>query len=162
MNNFDPKQQPKFKYFSANAGLTAEGTIRPSKSDLPTPTLSLELAPGQERAIDWTKKIDVQLSNAELAILCATLLGYLPKCEFKRARKGVAIERQANRVYMRASASDRSLVNIGLDIGNTTQLSALALSRFSLQQPQTAPELLLASIKGAAALYRSELDSSGK
>lgn len=156
MNEFDPKQQPKFKYFSANAGLTAEGTMRPSKSGSTTPTLSLELAPGQARKIDWAKKIDVQLSNAELAIFCATLLGYLPKCEFKRARKGITIERQANRLHIRASAAEMSVVNVGLDIGNTVNLSALALSRLEIQQPQTAPELLLASLKGATALFRNE------
>jgi hypothetical protein len=155
-----PSQQRKVRIYSKSSALTAEATQYPKDTInvvLQT-TLSLDVAPVNKNShqsdndFDWSEKISLQLSPTELPILVGLLLGYLPKCEFKRPTKGIYIERQVGNIYLKASSGSAKQYQMPIPIGHTFQLSAIAISQLQ-QQCQLNGDLLIAAVRGACSLY---------
>ncbi len=143
---------PKVKCFGSKAALCAEATfMAPDVGALPT--VNLEVAPRQAQTVAWERKIVVQLSASELPLACAVLAGYLPNLHVKRPGKGIELERQPNRLFVRASAGPGNLYLLPVTIGDTFRLSALLLGQLMKQAGMTDASLALAALRGAAALY---------
>ena len=82
-----PSDQPKVKCFGKSAALTVEATVIQKAGNPPLPTINLEVAPRSAERVEWERKIVIQLSDSELPVLCAVLMGYLPELHLKRPGK---------------------------------------------------------------------------
>lgn len=152
--NGDLAKQPKVKCFGSKAALCAEATFSP-KDGGGIPTINLEVAPRQGPDVVWDRKIVVQLSDSELPVACSVLMGYLPSLHLKRPGKGIEIERQTNKLFVRASAGEGNLFMMPVTIGDTFRLSAIMLRQLTRQAGIGDETLILAALRGAASLYRA-------
>ena len=144
--------QEKVRCFGSNAALTIEAT-KLNRDDDTVPTVNIDVAPRNNKNVDWSRKITLQLSEDELPIYASVLLGQLPICEFKRPLKGIRIQRQKSRLYITATAQgDGNAFALPIPIGQTFRISSLVLKQLKLQS-ELDGDLLIAAIKGAAALY---------
>lgn len=74
-------------------------------------TISLDGAPSiGTRKYDWKNKTRIQMTRAELPIVTAVLLGFLPRCEFKnhgpQSDKGFSIEDQGDKLFIKIFAKE--------------------------------------------------------
>lgn len=143
----------KVTCFASSAALQVEATQRHKDGVAIGETISIELCPVVNQRPDWKSKLSIQLSEDELPIFAAVLLGYLPKCEFKRPEKGVYIERQKGKVYYRGSAGAGNLYQIPVPIGKTFNMSQVVLKQVCAGISEINSDFVLAGIKGSAALY---------
>jgi len=149
----DYADQAKIRCFGGRAALTAELTH--TRKDQ-TPTVSLEVAPRLLEKVDWENKIVVQLSDSELPLACAVVLGYLPNVHFKRPGKGVEITRQPGKLFVRASSGTGKIYALPVPPGDTFRLSALFLGQLKRQAELSDGTLVLAALRGAASLYQDQ------
>lgn len=152
----DRKFGAKVACFASNAAVQVEATQR-HKDSLPIDdgqTVTIEMCPVINQRPDWKTKLGVQLSPDEIAIYSAVLLGFLPRCEFKRPDKGIYIERQKGKIYYKGSAGMGSLYQVPVGIGKTFNISQLVLKQICASMPETNSDFVLASIKGSSALYQ--------
>jgi hypothetical protein len=149
------QHQTKVKIFGAQAALCAESVIL-NKEKQRLHSVNLEVAPRHHNGVDWNRKIVIQLSDTELPLACSVLLGYLPSIHFKRPGKGIELERQANRLFVRGSQGPENIFMLPATIGDTFKLSAMMLSQLKQQASMEDDTLLLAALRGAASLYNRE------
>lgn len=147
-SNHSPMNQ-QVKLYSSTAALTLES----SKLSNGSYTVNTELAPIINNNADWSQKIILQIGEYELPILSSVLLGYLPKCEFKRPTKGLKVERQSNKVFLYCSERNKGALAMPINLGQVFQASTLLLSQLKRNYNLEA-ELLIASLRGSAALYQ--------
>ena len=146
MSNTD---QNKIRCFGKEHKFQIEATFLEKN----VPTVNIEMG-----TIVHSRNLVIQLSDKELFLLAAVFLGYLPTVEFLRPDKGVAITRQPHKHYIRGSEGNR-IHNIAIDIGDSMRVSSLVLRQLQCQT-ELPGDLLLATIKGAAALYKIQQDNS--
>ena len=149
-----PASQAKVRCFGSKAGLTAEATVLLKDGAEPLAALNLEVAPRDGERINWKSKIVLQLGEDDLPLLCCVCLGYLPKAEFKRPTKGIVVERQPNRLFISATQGSGNCYALPLPIAQTFRFGALAMAQLKKQSGVDDDNLLLASLRGAAALYQ--------
>ena len=149
-----PANQPKVRCFGSNAALTVEGTLLLSKGEHVGHTVNLDVAPRRGENVDWNRKITIQLSDTELPILASVCLGFLPKAHFKRADKGIIVERQPSKLYIAATQGSGNAFALPIPIGQTFQVSSLLLAQLQKHMELTDGNLLIAALRGAAALYK--------
>jgi|GEM_PF-715539 len=156
-------RQKKVRCYGYSASLVAEATWL-KESNPPVATVNLEMAPTLKdgnnkpfsgKKADWDKKLVFQLSQNELPLACAVMMGYLPSLHIKRAGKGIEIHRQPNKLFVRASAGAGKLYNMEVVIGDAFLLCALMLEQLALQSGIEDQTLLLAALRGAASLANS-------
>jgi len=157
LSPIDPSQQAKVKCFGNSAAMTVEAVPLISKGLQKGVTINLEVATKIGEKVNWDSKITVQLSEFELPIFASVCLGYLPRCEFKRPGKGIAIERQKGpkgKLYVSATMGKGNCPSLPVPIGQSTLISCLALSQLQKNTNLNDGSLLLAAIRGSAALYK--------
>lgn len=147
--------QPKVKCFGSHAALCAEATFTSPESGR-TPTINLEVAPRKGPDVIWDRKIIIQLSDSELPIVCSVLMGYLPRIHLKRPGRGIEMERQPNKIFVKASSGTGNLFVLPISIGDTFRLTSLLLKQLSKQSGLEDENLILAALRGAASLYKVE------
>lgn len=143
----------KVTCFASSAALQVEATQRHKDGVAIGETISIELCPVVNQRPDWKSKLSIQLGEDELPIYAAVLLGYLPRCEFKRPDKGVFVERQQSKVYYRGSAGAGNLYQIPVPIGKTFNMSQIVLKQICSGFGSLNSDFVLAGIKGSSALY---------
>ncbi len=148
-----PSLQKKVRCYSAHAALTAEATSIIRDGQPSVAALNLDVAPRHADQVQWTKKITLQLGEAELPLFAALCLGFLPKVHFKRPTKGIVIERQPNKLFVSATQGQGTAYALPIPIAKSFQLGVLALSQLKKQMSCKDEALLLAALRGAAALY---------
>lgn len=144
--------QAKVKCFGSKAALCAEATMAVKQG---VPTVNLEVAPRLAENVDWQRKIVIQLSDSELPLLCALVMGYIPALHLKRPGKGIEIERQDNKLFVKASSGSGNLFVMPVTIGDTFRLATLLLSQLKQQAGFADETLMLAALRGSASLYRA-------
>ncbi|AHI32871.1 hypothetical protein [Marinobacter salarius] len=149
-----PASQAKVRCFGSKAGLTAEATVLLKDGAEPLAALNLEVAPRDGERINWKSKIVLQLGEDDLPLLCCVCLGYLPQAEFKRPTKGISIQRQPGKLFISASQGADKCFALPLPIPQSFQLGALALKQLKQQAGFEDEQLILAALRGAAALYQ--------
>lgn len=154
-----PADQAKVRCFGSHAALTVEATNLLRKGELTGHTVNLDVAPRQGEKVDWTQKITVQLGESELPLLACVCLGYLPRTELKRPGKGILIERQANRIFVSATAGRGKIFALPLPIGQVFQVSALVLAQLQRHTGLNDGAMIIASLRGAASLFKNELQN---
>ena len=154
--NNTPADQPKVRCYGYQAALTVEGTRLTSQHNPHgIATVNLDIAPNQGSQVDWSHKITLQLSDTELPVLAAVCLGYLPSAQFKRPTKGIYIERQDNKLFVSASQGAGNQFALPIPIGQTFQIGCLLLAQLKQQVALEDSDLLIAALRGAAALYKA-------
>lgn len=148
-----PGDQEKTRCFGSRAALTVEATPLIQRGEPVGWTVNLDVAPRNQDSIQWQRKITIQLSDNELPILAAVCLGYLPFAEFKRPQKGIRIERQPGKLFLSATQGRGTAYSLPIPIGQTFRITALVLKQISRHTHLTNGHLLLASLRGASALY---------
>jgi hypothetical protein len=143
----------QIKCYGQQGALCVEETFLKENQDTIS-TVNLELAPRQGETVDWVRKINFQLSVRELPELCAVMLGFLPDCEFKRKEKGLIFKRQTDKIFVRATQGRNSLALLPLGIGDSYRVSAFLLNALKKQTHQDDGQLMLAALRGSAALHQ--------
>lgn len=155
MTASNPASQPKWRSFGANAALTVEATPLLVKGEPAGWTVNLEVAPIMNHNADWSRKIQLQLSEVELPILASVLLGFLPRCQFKRPGKGIYVERQPGKLFLRGSHNAENYA-LPLTIGSSFHFTALVLQQLQKHLGGIDTDTMLAALRGSAALYQSK------
>ncbi len=128
------------------------------KEETKKPTISLEAAKTNGvRSYDWSTKVVVQVSHAELPYVAAVLLGILPSCKFQhhgpKKDKWFEIENQGAHYFVKVGqAADVRALQVGLP--DVTYVAALVLRRLATVlklDELTTLQVLQRSLKGAAA-----------
>tara|TARA_R110002167_G_scaffold204404_9_gene408531 strand:- start:11407 stop:11889 length:483 start_codon:yes stop_codon:yes gene_type:complete len=152
--DYAPGSQAKYRCYGNNAALTIEATALMTKGEPVGWTVNIDVAPIANRQANWQEKVTVQASESELPVLCAVLLGLLPKCQIKRSGKGVYFERQDGVLFVRGSQNAKNYA-LPLPIGQTFHVSALAIKQLHRHLGgDMDTDLMLAAIRGAAGLYK--------
>ena len=146
--------QPKKRVYGTKAALTIEATYRKGNESEEGSTVSIEIAPRIGEKVQWSDKVTVQLSASELPTFCAVCLGYLPKCSFQRPGKYINVTRQKDKMYISAKSASTVVYGVPVPIGEAYHLSNLALSQLMRSSFTSNGDLVIASIKGVAALHR--------
>lgn len=148
-----PAKQAKVRCYAGRSAITVEATSIKREDERYCATLNLDVAPRLGESIQWQKKITVQLAESELPLFAAVCLGYLPRADFKRPTKGISIERQPNKLFVSATQGKGAAYALPIPIAETFQMGSLALTQLKKQGHVEEPELLLAALRGAAALF---------
>ena len=151
-NDFSPSEQAKWRSYGSNAALCVEATQLLEKGEPAGWTVNLDVAPIENRQTAWNQKVTIQASRTELPVLAAVLLGYLPKCKFQRGGKGIYLERQPGKLFVRGSANAKNYA-LPLTIGDTFHLAALVLQQLQKHLGGIETDMMLAALRGSAALY---------
>lgn len=156
----NPTFGPKITCFAANGAIQFEATQRHKQGEPVAQTISIEMCPVINRQPNWKAKLSLQLGPDELPIFAAVLLGYLPKCEFKRPEKGIYIERQKGRIYYKGTAGMGNLFQVPVPIGKTYNVSQLVLMQLTNNGASNDSAFVLAGIRGASSLYETPQSAS--
>ncbi len=148
-----PGTQEKARCYGARAALTVEATTLMQRGTPVGWTVNFDVAPRNGDSIDWCRKITLQLNETELPILAAVCLGYLPFADFKRPQKGLHIERQPGKLYLSATQGPGTAYSLPIPTGQTFLIGTLVLKQLSKHVKMDNSPLLLASLRGAAALH---------
>ena len=140
---------PKARAFGAKAALCIEGTFDGDGCA----TVNIELAPREGDSVNWSRKLVFQATQSELVLIAAVMCGFLPSVQISRGTKGLFIERQTNKLFLRATAGSGTLYLLPATIGDTFFLSVLVLERLKLAAG-CGDDTLMAALKGAATLIR--------
>jgi hypothetical protein len=152
----NPSERQKVKCYGSSAALTVEATRLGDDTLSAGHTVNLELARKHaSTGFNWSNKITIQLSEAELVLMACVCMGYLPEAKFQRPNKGLTIQRQPNKLYVTASQG-RLSASLPLPIGQVSLVSMLVLQQLLLNMRCPDSNLMIASIRGAAALYSAE------
>jgi hypothetical protein len=144
--------QPKLHLYGGKAAVCLEATS--TSQDLPTVTL--EVAPKPDGyTVDWSQKIAIQLASHELVALTGLLLGYASALQCARQNKGIQIERQPGKVYIRASAGAGRMYGVPLTVGDTARAADFCLAQIVAGSFTGSVEASLAAVRGACALLRT-------
>tara|TARA_R110001592_G_scaffold221139_2_gene475820 strand:- start:27702 stop:28187 length:486 start_codon:yes stop_codon:yes gene_type:complete len=146
----------KAKCFGNQAALTVEATALLMKGEPVGSTVNLELARRVADGFDWSDKIQFQLSEDELAAFACVLLGYLPRFHFKRPSKGIEVERQTDKLFVRGTAGTGKIFALPLTAGRVFAVSTLVIGQLQSHFDCTDTQVVLASLRGAAALSRNQ------
>jgi len=149
------QQQPKLHCYGSSAAATFEGTTK-SNTDGLMHTVNIEVAPMQDRRVDWQRKISLQLSHHELVILTGICLGFAKQVHLQRPGKGIKIERQHGNLYINASAGRGNMFALPLNVGDTARLADFGLMQLTRGSFTGSIEAVLASVRGACALIRDQ------
>ncbi len=152
-SSHNPALLPKVRCYGSRAALTVEASPLIHKGAPVGWTLNLDVAPKNGDSVQWQRKITVQLSETELPLFAGVCLGYLPRAEFRRATKGIIIERQPNRLFVSATQGRCTGHALPVSIAQAFQIGALALHQLTKQTPLQNSHLLLAALRGACALF---------
>lgn len=119
----DPSQQRKARAFGSKAQVCVEENTTRQK------TLTVAFDIGD---LEWSRKISVQLTDQEMPLMAAAVLGYRHHCHLQRADKQLWVQRQGEGLYIKAQSKDAGTLALPVTAGANFQIAALLLSR--LQQ----------------------------
>jgi hypothetical protein len=145
----------KAKCFGRNAALTVESTPLLVQGVAAGSTVNLELARRSGEGFDWKGKLVIQLSEDELAAFACVLLGYLPKFKFSRPGKGIEVERQPERIFIKGTAGAGLVYALPLPAGRVFAVSTLVIGQLQAHFDAADTQVVLASLRGAAGLLRT-------
>lgn len=145
------------KCYGSKAALTMDATTK-EKNGLIIQTVNIEVAPmiNRNQGADWSRKIIFQLGVEELPILCAVLLGYAAYIDMRRDIKSIRIERQQRNLFVSGrTQGEQSPFALPITAGDSFRLAALCMQQLKMQAGNLDSDLILASLRGAAALAAS-------
>ncbi|MDV7213032.1 hypothetical protein [Azotobacter beijerinckii] len=110
-----------------------------TRQGFPTVALDATNADGPMQ-YDWSQKIRLQLTRAEMPVVTAVLLGVLPGCEFKNhgqdKDKGFSLERQKEgRVYVKVFAREQGVKGVPIIPADLFFVSALFIRQLQKACP---------------------------
>ncbi len=149
----DPKTRQKVKVFAKNAALTAEESplreLEEQNNPRASVTLNLEVANRLEgqKSFNWADKITVQLTSLELPEFCALLMGYIDQMKAQRPDKGIAMERQNNTIYLKATKQGRGMFSLPISTGSVFKLNVLVLEILKSQNNTNDVNVIIASLR---------------
>ena len=112
--------------------------IDETRHGIPTMALDAAMSCGV-RVFDWQGKIRLQLTQGELPVVAAVLLGYRPSCEFRshgpNKDKGFSVEHQGSKVFVKVFAAGEAMRAVPMELPDVYQVSALFLRQLRHQSP---------------------------
>jgi len=118
------------------------------------------------RQYDWQHKIAVQLSQRELPLVLAVLMGWLQKFEGKghgeNNSKWFSIENQGNRFFLSVCAKGQTPRAIPILPGDSYAATTLLLRQLLKNDPLLPPALLLSLVRKEAAMANGETETSSR
>ncbi|QCT95497.1 hypothetical protein FEV13_00700 (plasmid) [Stutzerimonas degradans] len=121
-------ERAKFHVYGGKAALCFEvDTTRGG-----VPTIALDAASSSApRAYNWSQKIRIQLTRAELPVVAAVLLGARESCEFSAhgadKTKGFSMERQGNRIFTKVYEKNRGARAVPIEAADAFYVATLFL-----------------------------------
>jgi len=122
-----------------------------TRQGFPTVALDATNADGPMQ-YNWSQKIRLQLTRAEMPVVTAVLLGVLPGCEFKNhgqdKDKGFSMERQqGGRVFVKVFARDQGVKAVPIIPADLFFVSALFIRQLQRACPWMNPTSLVELIR---------------
>ncbi|WP_018234222.1 hypothetical protein [Thioalkalivibrio thiocyanodenitrificans] len=149
-------QYQNHKVYAGKAALHVE----PDETRAGVATIRIEAAPAKSpRVYDWKSKVTIQVTQSELPLIAATLLGFIQEVSFtahgEGKDKGFSITRQPERggLFVRVFKTGTAMA-IPVPATDVTYLLAMVLSQISKNGFGVHPALLPGIIKAAASLYK--------
>ena len=116
------------------------------------PTLRIEAARATApREYDWRQKLALQLTREELPVIAATVLGLLPRCEYKNhgpnQDKGLEIVHQGTHLFVRLFQKERGVLAVPVTAVDRYALGALCLRQLRKTSPWLSDRGVLTLLK---------------
>jgi len=147
-----PESRAKARSFGQRAALTVEASPLMKGRDIVGSTVNLDVAPRVADQVDWTNKVTLQLSEDELMAFASVLLGLLPSYHFKRPGKGIEVERQNGKIFVKATAGVGRNYVLPLPPGRVFATSMLVLKQLQVHFDAEDVQVVVVALRGAAAL----------
>lgn len=145
---------PQVKHYGGSAAVCFQSSMLKER----IPTINIEIAPIVSNSVQWGNKLNFQLSDNELPLLCGLLLGYLPALDIKRGAKGIELRRQKRDatnhpgLFLYASSGRSHQLRLLVPSGVMAKICALAVARF-VEDLAVDPSVAHMAIKSACALH---------
>lgn len=145
---------PQVKFYGVQAAVCFQASVLKEQ----IPSINIEIAAIVNRTAQWNKKLNFQLTENELPLLCGLLLGFLPKLEIKRSSKGVEMTRQKRDaknhpgLFIYASSGRDHQHRLLLPTGFMAKACVLATSQLANELGADMP-IVSASIRSACSLH---------
>ncbi|MGH8159354.1 MAG: hypothetical protein ACREPQ_14635 [Rhodanobacter sp.] len=126
-----PQRMPKaVKIYGSRAALQVEE----HETRHGSPTVLFELATAvSEKVYNWKEKLQIQLTQDELPMLAALILGKIRVCEFKHhgadASKWLTIEHQGTKLYVKGGAKGIDMRVLPVNATDSARIGALVLAQ---------------------------------
>ena len=139
-NESQTQFEPSHHVYGGKAALTfqcdvTKGTER--KPGVPTMAIDGALATGPKQ-YDWNKKIRIQLTVAELPVVCAVFMGLLERCQFQNHgqdnNKGFEFEHQGDKVFCKLFGPGQ-VIAVPVSMPDVFQVSSLFTRQFRKGHP---------------------------
>ena len=131
-----PQQRISKHVYGGKAALCFE--IDETRHGIPTIALDAAMSCGV-REYDWQGKVRLQLTQGELPVVAAVLLGSLPSCEFRshgaNKDKGFSVEHQGTKLFVKVFAAGESIRAVPMELPDVYQVSSLFLRQLRYQSP---------------------------
>lgn len=143
-----PPERVQCRIYGGKAALCIESDATRQNE----PTLRIEAAPATApRAYDWKQKRTLQLTREELPVLAATVLGLLPRCEYKNhgpnQDKGLEIVHQDTHLFVRLFQKDAGVLAVPVTAADSYALGALCLRQLRKAAPWLSDQGVLALLR---------------
>lgn len=144
-----PEDRMSVHVYGGKAALCFEADI--TKAGVPTVALDAANATGP-RSYDWSRKVRLQMTRAELPVVAAVLMGVIPKCEFKNHgqdnTKGFGIERQqGGKVYIKVFAKNEGVRGVPVMAPDVFYVTSLVVRQIQKANPWLDGASLMALIQ---------------
>ena len=114
------------KVFGGKGALTFQATETRAVVKTINNDAALANAP---RQYDWSNKITVQISRAELPVVCGLFAGIVNECKFgshgPEKNKGYEIQRQQDKVFIKVMQKDKTMVAVPVGPADCFWVAAL-------------------------------------
>lgn len=139
-------------------GRTAMVLFASGENTAGEPTVSLYALPAiGPRNYDRDKKLQIQLTRAELPIVANVFLGNIPRCDYSahgpQHDKGFSFERKADVIMANVRARGRSLT-VPIEASDAYYVGMLILSQLALHYPGLDTIAMNLMLKAAASIYK--------
>lgn len=140
----------KVKAYAVASALTAEATTAEVKDGI-YHTVSVEVAKGNTPDFDWANKLQVRLTQQELPMFLAVLLGWAPKMEGRHhgpmKDKGFELIHQGTNAFLKISQARKGIRVIPIAGPDMFALSGLITHQLLKNNPWLTSDALLTLLK---------------
>lgn len=111
------------------------------------------------RKFDWSKKLRIQITRADLPTVAAVFFGLLPKVELSNYgadnTKRLSVENQGKNYFLNMTAKGYSQIAVPISASDVFEIRSLFLRQLLANRPEIGVEGILANLKCHAAMLKA-------
>lgn len=156
--NHSPQRETNKNYLQIKShGTKAAVNVTPVESRSTWHTIAIEGAKkldGGGKAFNWKNKLVIQVTQAELPVVTATLLGHLPSCTYGNhgdKNKRFVIENQGGNFFFKIMQQQpNDYIATQVTLTEATMMGTIALTQYAKNFPGLSADAALGIIKHMA------------